>query len=490
MKRIIALLLAAIMLLGLAACGKTEEPVEVPQEQPVQEAPKPEETPEPEEEPDADLTVHENTFFTVGYNEADGWTLAEDDIYAYEGGGDADIRILDEEGYTEIVVSIDAYEEDPSSFRESLYDNGVDMKAYAAGKVETVDVGGQPMLYVDQDNGDRFYFGRNEAAGVTYTIDASNWEDPRVPALVENITCTASGTENVEPPWPWDGTPISGGSLSQMVGTYTVTAEFLPMSEALTTFETFDHEVEAIGSKVYLLSAGELREYDFDGAALNLSKEIPLDDEFEIVDSANGAMVLSGFMCPVIGHDGSQQLYSYEGPDRFTVAPDGTWGISWFSSGESVEKYTFQDGALTGEAFPFNEVETISNVNVDDTYIYVSGSPGDDSGHTLFVYDHSGVLQMKLTGEPDGSIGLGSITFAAKTANGFMAMDGNMREVVLWSADGTWLGAVEDSDLFGTYYHWFAAGDVMDDGSILVVMTEDREDESAMEAIAFKITIS
>ena len=41
MKRIIALLLAAIMLLGLAACGKTEEPVEVPQEQPVQEAPKP-----------------------------------------------------------------------------------------------------------------------------------------------------------------------------------------------------------------------------------------------------------------------------------------------------------------------------------------------------------------------------------------------------------------------------------------------------------------
>ena len=65
-----------------------------------------------------------------------------------------------------------------------------------------------------------------------------------------------------------------------------------------------------------------------------------------------------------------------------------------------------------------------------------------------------------------------------------------MREVVLWAEDGTWLGAVEDGDLFGTYYPWFATGDVMDDGSILVVMTEDRADESAMEAIAFKLTVS
>ena len=145
---------------------------------------------------------------------------------------------------------------------------------------------------------------------------------------------------------------------------------------------------------------------------------------------------------------------------------------------------------MVGEPLPFNEVKIISSVNVDDKYIYVSGSPVDGSGHSLFVYDHSGTLQMQLQGDPNDSIGLGSITFAAKTANGFMAMDGNMRDVVLWAEDGTWLGAVEDSDLFGTYYPWFATGDVMDDGSILVVMTEDRADGSAMEAIAFKISIS
>jgi hypothetical protein len=308
--------------------------------------------------------------------------------------------------------------------------------------------------------------------------------------LIENIVCTASGTDNAEPAWPWDGEPISGGSLSQMVGTYTVTADFLPMSEALVTYETFRHDVEVIGDKVYLLSDYVLREYGFDGTTLTFNREIPLDDDYEIVESSNGAMVLSGFMRPVIGHDGDAQLYSYEGPDKFSVAPDGTWGISWFSSGEKTEKYTFQDGALVGEPLPFAEVKTISHLNIDDSYIYISGSPADGGDHSVFVYDHSGALQVQLQGDPNATIGLGSITFAAKTANGFLALDGNMRDVVLWTEDGTWLGAVEDSDLFGTYYPWFATADVMDDGSVLVVMTEERNDGSAMEAIAFKISVS
>ena len=63
-----------------------------------------------------------------------------------------------------------------------------------------------------------------------------------------------------------------------------------------------------------------------------------------------------------------------------------------------------------------------------------------------------------------------------------------MREIVLWSADGTWLGAVDDWDLFGTDYPWLAAADMAEDGSILVVMSETREDESADEVLVFKLS--
>lgn len=500
MKKLIALLMALLLVFCFAACGSSEnEKTEPENSNPVDTSSaveevkeKPTATPEPtaESEPETQLTVHENTFFTVGYNEEDGWSVAEDDIYTYENGGSVYVRVLNEEGTTDIVVSIYADVKEPDSFRKNLYINGIDMQAYAAGEIETVDVGGQPMLYVDQANGDRFFFGRNEAAGVTYTIDATNWEDPRVPALIEGITCTADGTDNSEPPWPWEGEAFTGSSMSQMIGERTVTAEFVPMSEALTTFETFNHEVEIIGDKVYLLSDYVLREYTYDGTALTFVREIPVDEEFDLVENSNGTIVLSGFMKPVTGHDGEAVVYSYDGPDKFTVAPDGTWGISWFTSGETTEKYTFAEGALTGEAFPFNEVDLIRQINIDDTYIYVSGSSVEDDQQYVFVYDYSGALQLQLGGEPDAPVGLGSITYVTKTANGFLAMDGNMRSVVLWNSDGTWLGDVDDSDLFGTNYPWFATGDAAEDGSVLVVMTEDRTDGSAMEAVAFKLTVS
>ena len=479
MKKLLALLLTLIMLLSLAACGK-DEPKKTENADPGKE--------NVTEAPEVELTLHENTFFTVAYDEADGWSIAEDDVYTYENGGNVYVRVLNEEGNTDIVVYINANKSEAESFRDALDTNGFDLKDYVDGKLETVDVGGQSMLYVDHGNGSRFYFGRNEQAGVYYTIDVSDPEDPRSTALIEGITCTASGTDNVDPPWPWEGEAFSAEAAEQMVGTYTLKAEFLPMSEALTTFETFKHDAEVLGDKVYLLSDYVLREYTCDGASLAFEREIPLDDEYEVVESAGGNMVLSGFMKPVIGHDGESVLYSYDGPDKFTVAPDGTWGISWFSSGDSTEKFTFSDGALVGEAFPFAEVKTISKLCIDDSYIYVTGSPVEGSGHFVFVYDHAGSLKMQLTGNPTATIGLGSITYITKTANGFIALDGNMRDVVLWAADGTWLGSAESDDLFGADYPWLASADVMADGSILCIMTQDRADESAMELVAFKLS--
>lgn len=484
MKKLLALLLALLMLLSLAACGEKEPEIEIEDPGvPVQEDV---ETEEPVE--DGNVTLHENTYFSVIYDEAAGWSLAEDDYYIYETGGNAYLRILDEEGNTDIVVTINADEDDAEGFRKSLYVNGFDAKAYAEGNVETVDVGGQPMLYVDQENGDRFFFGRNEEAGVYYTIDATNWEDPRVPALINGITCTASGTDNVEAPWPWEGEAFTAETAEQMVGSYTLKAEFLPMSEALVTYETFKHDAEVIGDKVYLLSDYVLREYTCDGTALAFVREIPLDAQYEYVESAGGDLVLSNFMKPTIGHDGDAVLWSYDGPDKFSVAPDGTWGISWFSSGDSTEKFTFSDGALVGEAFPFAEVDTISKLCIDDSYIYVTGSPVEGSGHYVFVYDHAGTLQMQLTSDPTATIGLGSITYVTKTANGFIALDGNMRDIVLWTADGTWLGALDVDDFLSTDYPWLASGDVMADGSILCVLSQDRADGSAMEAVAFKLS--
>ena len=142
--------------------------------------------------------------------------------------------------------------------------------------------------------------------------------------------------------------------------------------------------------------------------------------------------------------------------------------------------------ALQATDITFSEVDTISHLNVDNDYIYVCGSDADYNHH-VYVYDKTGKLIMTLAGE-DGE-GLGSVTFVAKVNGGFMGLDGNLRDVVFWDASGNWAGSIEDGDLFGTYYPWFCGGTVLEDGSVLILMTEDRADESAMELVAFKVTV-
>ena len=492
-KKILALLLAVLMLIGLTGCNAPDDPVPGttdPAAPTKGTDPGKGTDPIQSDQPkvDENLTIHKNTFFTACYNEEDGWSLAEDDIYIYESGGYAYLRIPDGDGAAGLLVKIEAYEEGASSFRETLHANGVDLKAYADGTWASENIGGLQMAAVDKEDGEWYFFGRDEEAGVSYTVHVTDWENPNVSALIENIVFTASGTDNIDPPWPWEGDPFSGSTVSQTVGTYTLTAEFLPMGESLVTYETFDHDIAVVGNKVYLLSDYALYQYAYNGTGLTYIKEIPLDGEYEILEKgADGSIILSSFMEPVIGHDGETVQFSYEGPDNFTVAPGATWGISWFYSGDDCLLYSFHNGALTGTPFPFSEVDSISQVSIDSQYILVSGSAKADGEQYIFVYDYSGELQMRLGGEPDG-FGLGSITYATSTPNGFLALDGNMREVVLWTADGTWIGAVDDGDLFGTGYPWFAAADIADDGSILVVMSDTRADESADEVLVFKLS--
>lgn len=482
MKKWLALLLAALMLLSLVACGDEEETEPTETTEAIAATDPVEST-----ETNVNLTVHENTFFTVGYDEAAGWSLAEDDIYTYDTGGYCYVRVLDEEGYDELVVWISATEEDVADFRELMHIYGIDQKAYAEGTLELIEVGGQPMFYADLENGSRYYAGRNEDAGVTYTIDASDWEDPRVAALVENIVCTASGTGNVDPLWPWEGEAFTCAPTNHTVDTYTLTSELIPMNEALITYDTFNHDVEILGDKVYLLSSYSLKEYTYDGTTLTFSKDISPDETYEVLERANDQLFLSSFMDPLLVHDGSSLLASYEGSDYFAPAPDGTWGISWFYAGEDCVKCSLSGDAMTTEPMPFNELSSVETIRIDDEYIYVTGYAAEDSSTKIFVYDHSGALQLQLTGDPEG-FGLGSITFITKTEHGFLALDANLGEVDLWSADGTWLSRIDSVDIFGTYDTWLASGTVAEDGSILVVMNVDREDESAEEVVIFKLS--
>ena len=71
----------------------------------------------------------------------------------------------------------------------------------------------------------------------------------------------------------------------------------------------------------------------------------------------------------------------------------------------------------------------------------------------IVVYDYDGNQLLKLGGEDISSPDkLGSITGMAETENGFVAADGNMREIQFWAKDGTHVGAISTEDIFGVSY--------------------------------------
>lgn len=501
MKKWIALLLALVMLASLCACGKEEKSISDVVDDPTVNEPEPAPAPEPEPEPapapepepevEVEMTTIETALFTVSFPADDGWEYEEDDITDEDDYCSFDGFIFDEDGNRELAVRVYAGLDDPDEYREDLYDRGFDEYALVEENAYADDfysVGGQQLLKWVNEGGDTmYYFGRNESAGASMFVRV--WDDienERVAHLLENVQFHLEDVGNVDGPWYWEGEPFYCDGMSAMVGTYTLQSEFIPMAEPFITHETFDHDIEVVGDKAYLVSGGVLKEFDFDGAALTFVQDVALDAEYDRVDAANdGTILLSSFMDPYIGLKDGEKVFSYSGPDYFASAPDGTWGISFFTSPDDVEKYTFSGGVMSSEPFPITGMSMATKVWIDESNVYITGSEAESGAQVVQVYDHAGTLQKTLLGK-EGR--LGSITFVAKTADGFIALDGNMRSVVLWNADGAYIGEVDDGDLFGTYYPWFCSADLQPDGSIIVIMTDDRNDKSAMELIAFRLS--
>lgn len=493
-KRLLCLALALVMLLTLAACGKDDdtETTEATEKKPKHTEPADKDT-QPTTEPD-DRTVLTASLWELTYDEEAGWIYDEEyDFQDSESYSNIRLKIpkADNSDTYSIIVSIQVSLTDVTAFREDLVYYGLDEYEYAVNDAyPTLNIGGVECVrceYVTWGVTELYYLGRDEASRATITIEVDGEiEDSRVDELLAGLRMTLTDIGNVDAPWYWDGEPFTGESHETTVGDYTLQTTWIPFDESICTYEIFEHKAAVYGEVAYVLTDGVLYRYAFDGTSLTYPEEIPLEKEYKNMDLGDGGLLwLSNFICPLLCVDNTEVIGSYSGTDYAAVAPSGTWGISWFT-GPEYDKFTLSDGTLTSEELTFSETKSISRVLIDDSSIYVCGSAADGSGHKVFVYDYSGNLQLTLDDGEGG--GFGSITYVARMANGFIGLDGNMRRVVLWDKDGGYIGEVDDYDLFGTGYPWFCDGCKLDDGSLLVIMTEDRDDGSATELIAFKIS--
>lgn len=478
MKKLLAILLASIMILSLAACGG--------------EAPAAPTTPDATKAPSSGAEAGEiqTALFTLSYDDS-AWVHVEDDLSDGEDYCFANLQILDPDDneYYLIDAEIEVSIEDPYDFREDLVYYDFNQYEYKVNNAyETVSIGGLDLLKYDDGEETLIYFNRIEGAGASVWVefDAVDISDSRIAALLEGLTFNLEDIGNEDGPWEWEGEPFSTEDHSVTAGSFTLTSKLLPFEEYIATFETFEHSIAAVGDKIYVLSEGVLMECQYDGNVLAFVQpiELPEDDYEYIYATADGSLWLSGSLNDIIRLKDGAVVNTYEDIDNLAMHPSGQWGVDYFTSSE-CSIITFSGDSYTETALELKEVDTIMHLNVDENNIYACGSAADDSGHKVFVYNKEGVLQATLC-DAEGE-GLGSITFMAQTANGYIGFDGNMRDVILWNSDGSFLAEVSGDDLFGTSYPWFCASTLLSDGSILTIMTEEREDRSATELLVFSV---
>lgn len=470
-KTILALVMATLMLVSLVACTDDGEK-------------------DPTDTPNVsvDGETIETTLWKLTYD-SKVWKIDEDEFSDEDDYSKVILIIPDDDGYL-INVEIRASVEDAEGFRDNLTYYDFDQYEYAVNNAyELTKVGGVDCV---KHEGEYWgepcvrYFGRVEDAGATVFVEIiGDYEDERVVNLLTGLEFTLTDTGNTDAPWYWEGEPFSAEDKAFGVGVFSVNSKWIPFDECVIANETFDHAVAVTGNTAYIAGDGAVKQYAFNGDTLKFEKDIDIEGDYSYINATDdGSVWLSGFGEDLVCLKDGVQTATYDGTDNVTMHPSGKWGISWFSDSE-CEKITISGDTITTETITFAEVDTISTVIIDKDYIYVAGNAVDESGHKVFVYNQNGTLQKTLADE-EGE-GLGSVTFVAKIPQGFIGLDGNMREVIFWDNTGAFAGCADDDELFSTSYPWFCGGTLLSDGSILTVMTEDRADESAMELIAFTL---
>lgn len=485
-RKILVFMTICLLALSMSACGGNDK------KEPQKETKKTS-TGKKDTEKNGTEQVITTNLWELTYNEADGWIYnAEDDLTDREDLSELYIRIPEENDeseeylYASILVSV----ENPYAFRNRLVADGFDEYEYEVNHAyDLTDIGGVDCVASEEAYSSYSivrYLGRDEAAGTSVFIEiGGECADERVETLLSGLTMNLTDIGNEDGPWYWEGEPFSTTDHQAMVGTHTLTSTWIPFEDGLRTYEIFHHAIGVYGEVAYTLEDGILKQYAYDGATLSNGKEIALDEEYTNLSlDDNGTLWLSDGGGLIAVKDGVTTA-SYDDAQYVAMAPSGTWGISWFIDPE-CKKVTLNNGILSSEPITFNEIDMINTVLVDENNIYVCGSAADESGHKIFVYDQNGNYKLTLGGTEDSR--LGSITFVTETENGFIGLDGNMRAVNLWSKDGTRIGTADDADLFGTTYPWFCGASKLDDGSLLVLMTEERADRSATELLAFKLS--
>ncbi len=497
MKKLMAILLCLVMTLSMAACGSdVEQEVGETDDQTAQ-SQSTENGEEATPPPPVDGDVISMTMFDITSFEP--WEQNTEYDSDGEGYSNTTFFVKNDDDSERIGLDIYVESSDADDYRDELKNAGVDlydMVENGAGEYATVS--GIDCLMVEyEDWGDlqMSYIGRDQASGTNITITVTGeFDDEIVDQLISSIVLKITDQGLVDPPWFWQGEPIlSTQIMTAQAGSFTLNANQLPIDAPIEAGDIFSGRIaKGADSSVWIGLDGKLYMAEL-GEGLTNFKEIDLEGHsFSEMSSDNaGNIYLSDFGSQLVKVDPQGTITAYGSSDYITMHPSGEWGLGYFV-GRSVSKVTISgDSATVQEDFiPADETYTVSNVTITQDYIFLHGSLVDSGTHKVRVLDLQGNLLYTLGGDDliENDDFLGSTTTFVQTSNGFMALDGNMRNIVFWDLSGNFISSLDQDVLLSAGYPWLSDADILADGSIIVCFTDERDDMSGVELIIYSLS--
>ena len=134
-----------------------------------------------------------------------------------------------------------------------------------------------------------------------------------------------------------------------------------------------------------------------------------------------------------------------------------------------IKKIVVADGTATAQDWMPQEYDIISTALISENYAYIGGRSEELDAYILKAYDMEGnhLLTFGEKGK-DGDDWLAYVSQIMEIPEGFFGIDANMRDLYIWGPD--------------------ASVAKQDDGSILVALTQDRDDDSATELLLYRLS--
>ena len=265
------------------------------------------------------------------------------------------------------------------------------------------------------------------------------------------------------------------GSIT--VGSYTLSAEFLPFEEPFETTASGNPDMAVYNDTVYVSDGGNtVKVYTLSESGLTLVKALDIPCRNGISADMNGNLYADGGVLEA-------KIYDADGNETGKAAASGTiaasktedFALTYWSGRDEVTKIAggaSEPWVITGMNSGGSIFTNVSEIEIQNGHVLVGGS--DPDKYLMAAYDTAGVQIAVSTERLKGTLP----NAICETANGYIctAVD----DMNFIAPDGSIIGTADDPEmLFGINGKiWIRNLTPLSDGTILVCASYSREDLS------------